>query len=159
PGSPPSSSGRAPGPSLRRRSIASLKEETMPEQPQPPEESGGPSPRLPNPSPPAEQVQVQARLEDYPDHVCAPLVRMAPYPERRTLRAEWRAHLTSLAAAYEELGSNPEKAVEEALTQFGDPRRLGSEWANEWKRHLAASASRRPRRPPVARRMLLAAPL
>jgi hypothetical protein len=49
------------------------------------------------------------------------------------LRAEWAAHLESLAAAYEELGSAPQQAQEQALAQFGDPETVAAEWLREWR--------------------------
>jgi hypothetical protein len=87
---------------------------------------------------------VDARIEDYLDHMGAPLVGMAPYARRQSLRAEWRAHLEMLAAAYEELGSDRDAAVTQALKQFGDPNRLGRLWARTWR-----SGAPAPRRRPV----------
>jgi hypothetical protein len=74
------------------------------------------------------------RLDDYLDHVYAPLVGVVPYARRQELRAELSAHLETLAASYEELGSTPEAAVVLALQQFGEPRRLSRQWIREWIR-------------------------
>jgi hypothetical protein len=63
---------------------------------------------------------------------------VVPYLQREDLRAEWRAHLQALCEAYEELGSDPDEAVAQALEQFGDPWRLGRQWVREWKRGAAA---------------------
>jgi hypothetical protein len=75
-----------------------------------------------------------ARVEDYLDRVCAPLVETAPYAQRVELRCELREHLDALAASYRELGSEASVAVEEALGQFGEPRDLARRYADEWRR-------------------------
>jgi hypothetical protein len=62
-----------------------------------------------------------------------------PYAERQALRAEWRDHLHALSEAYEELGSDPDTALQEALKQFGDPVKLGRQWARGWKRSIEPS--------------------
>lgn len=80
------------------------------------------------PSPRAEATPPEARIEDYLDHVCAPLVGRIPYAERRAVRAEARQHLDMLIAAYTELGSEPAEAVEQALKQFGAPHELAQQW-------------------------------
>jgi hypothetical protein len=72
------------------------------------------------------------RLEDYLDHVSAPLVGVVPFARRQELRAELRAHLMALIATHEELGSSPDVAVVAALRQFGDPGRLARQWVREW---------------------------
>src|SRR5260370_38948195 len=74
------------------------------------------------------------RIEDYLDHVSAPLVGLVPYARRQELRAELRGHLEALAASYRELGSAPDTASEQALRQFGDPRELARRCADEWRR-------------------------
>jgi hypothetical protein len=51
-------------------------------------------------TPPADLPCADPRIEDYLDHVCAPLVDRVPYTERTALRAELRTHLASLAEAY-----------------------------------------------------------
>src|SRR5947208_1776604 len=75
-----------------------------------------------------------ARIEDYLDHVFAPLLGLVPYARRQELRAELRGHLEALAASYRELGSAPDTASEQALRQFGDPRELARGCADEWQR-------------------------
>jgi hypothetical protein len=77
---------------------------------------------------------IQPALEDYLDHVCAPLVGVVPYATRQQLRAELQAHLEALAASHVELGSAPDEAVVAALRQFGDPRAISMEWTREWLR-------------------------
>jgi hypothetical protein len=80
----------------------------------------------------AEVPSTDPRIEDYLDHVCAPLVGVVPYAKRQELRAELRTHLEARAATYEELGKSAEIATLEALRQFGDPRDLARQWAREW---------------------------
>jgi hypothetical protein len=74
------------------------------------------------------------RIDDYLDHACAPLVGVVPFEKREELRREWRAHLEALAEARAELDGAPADAVAAALRQFGDPVRLGRQWARAWRR-------------------------
>src|SRR6266581_7943431 len=83
------------------------------------------------------------RIDDYLDHVCAPLVGLVPYARRQELRAELRGHLEALVATHEELGSERTAAVVMALRQFGPPRCLSRQWAREWT-HGAAPAGPQP---------------
>jgi hypothetical protein len=86
------------------------------------------------PEGPADLPRADVRIEDYLDHVCAPLVERMPYEARTALRAELRAHLESLADAYRELGSPADAAIHEALAQFGHPRDVAREWVRECER-------------------------
>lgn len=79
-------------------------------------------------------LSTDSRIEAYIDKVCAQLPRSLSRSRRRELRDELSAHLHALADAYEELGSDPDTALAEALRQFGDAARVGREWAREWKR-------------------------
>jgi hypothetical protein len=90
--------------------------------------------RAPETVPPARSAAPDPRIDDYLDHVYAPLVGVVPYARRQELKAELRAHLETLAASYEEVGSMPDAAVVLALRQFGDPRDLSRAWAQEWRR-------------------------
>jgi hypothetical protein len=107
----------------------------MPELPEFPRRNaaGSRSPARRSPSPRVEATP-DVRLEDYLDHLCAPLVGRVAYARRQEMRAEWRAHLDALVEAYVELGSTPDEAVTQALRQFGDARDLGRQWARSWKR-------------------------
>jgi hypothetical protein len=87
---------------------------------------------FPIPNPPIETGSPDPRIEDYLDHVCAPLVGVVPYARRQELRAELREHLAALAAAQQEMGSEPDAAAVMALRQFGEPRDLSRQWAQEW---------------------------
>jgi hypothetical protein len=91
---------------------------------------------FPASNPPADRPRSDPRIEDYLDQIYAPLVGWVPYAARTELRAELQAHLESLVAAYEELGSSPDAAVHEALAQSGDPQGVAHEWVREWERIL-----------------------
>lgn len=88
----------------------------------------------------------EPRIEAYLAEVFAPLAGMVTPARRHELRAELAAHLEALIAAHLELGSAPADAVEAALAQLGDARRLGRVWARECRR----PASARPWPAPVA---------
>jgi hypothetical protein len=87
-----------------------------------------------SPAPPADLPRADPRIEDYLDHVCAPLVERMPYDARMALRAELRSHLESLAEAYRELGSPPDQAIGHAFTQCGHPKDVAREWVRECER-------------------------
>jgi hypothetical protein len=67
-----------------------------------------------------------AALEDYLDHLGAPLVDVMPYAERQAVRQEIGDHLRALAAAGEELGTASPEALAQALRRFGPPRAIGN---------------------------------
>ncbi len=73
------------------------------------------------------------RSEEWFQRLNAPLKRM-PAEERAALHSEITQHLDQLAAANIELGSSPEEAWGLALTQFGDPGRIGRRLLWEWRR-------------------------
>src|SRR3712207_2488794 len=73
-------------------------------------------------SPPVSVAGCDPRIDDYLDHLYAPLVGRVPYEVRQQFRSELQTHLEALVAAREEVGASHEQAVREALTQFGDPR-------------------------------------
>jgi hypothetical protein len=56
-----------------------------------------------------------------------------PRERRLELRSEIQTHLEALVEARQEMGASPEAAVDAALAQFGDPARVGREWAGAWK--------------------------
>ncbi len=95
----------------------------------------GYSPASLEPSPQPEAVHptgADPRIEDYLDHVCAPLVGHVPYQRRRELRAELRAHVEAIAEARRELDGSEYDAVSYALSQFGNPAVLARQWLQEW---------------------------
>ncbi len=74
----------------------------------------------------------QERIEDYLDHLCAPLVGIVPYPERSGLRAESEGHLLALADEYREAGLGPDAATEAALREYGEPWQIGQTFVDAW---------------------------
>src|SRR5688572_116869 len=93
------------------------------------------------PSPPAEAAD--QRVEEYLDRVCGQLPADLTLARRREVREELRTHLGALVEAHRELGASEEEAVEAALRQFGDARRLAREWRKAaapapWKVGLAS---------------------
>ena len=71
-------------------------------------------------------------IDDYLDHLCAPLVGKMTYDRRVAVREEVRTHLLVLAAAHEELGGSSAEALQAAMEQFGDARKLGRSLAREY---------------------------
>jgi hypothetical protein len=93
----------------------------------------------PTPNRSAEENARDPRVEDYLDHVSAPLIGTVPYARRVELRTELREHLEAFVATHEELGSSRDVAVLMALRQFGPPREVGRMWAREWKQGAATA--------------------
>jgi len=81
------------------------------------------------------QQAATARIEDYLDHVVAQLLAL-PRERRIEIRDELRQHLQAIAAAHEELGDAPDAAAAAALSKFGDPTRIGREFARTWRAAL-----------------------
>lgn len=72
------------------------------------------------------------RIEDYLDHLCAPLLGVVPYAERQNLRFEAREHLLEIAAEFEAEGQQPETALTNAMQAHGEPWRIGEAFLREW---------------------------
>ena len=83
------------------------------------------------------QASPSAQIEDYLDHLCAPLVGKTTYEQRLTIRQEVRSHLLVLALAHEELGSTPVEAIQAAIHQFGNARKIGGTLAREYHKPFA----------------------
>jgi hypothetical protein len=69
-------------------------------------------------------------LEDYMDHIYAPLVGRLSYERRQEIRAEIESHLRQYIAAHQELGSTLEEATQAALRQYGKPSHVAEQWLN-----------------------------
>lgn len=96
--------------------------------------------------------EADARLEDFLDHFCAPLIGVVPYRERVALRHELGAHLDALIAEYTFHGQTPACAVASALGEMGEPWASGQAWLAEWSVGRQASpASSRLARAALAR--------
>ncbi|MCW3051249.1 MAG: hypothetical protein JWN14_419 [Chthonomonadales bacterium] len=76
---------------------------------------------------------VPVLLDDYLDHLCAPLIDRMTYEQRLAIREEVRSHVLVLAAGHEELGSSPEEALKAAMQQFGDARKIGRSLLKEYR--------------------------
>lgn len=92
-----------------------------------------------------------SRVEDYLDHIIAPLVGRADYTARQEIRRDMRAHIDQLIAAHEELGSDPSEAVTAALRQFGTPSTVAQKWLNEFGEETLETAGQDTLRKSVGR--------
>ncbi len=88
------------------------------------------------------QADQDARVEDYLDHIYAPMVGRLPYKRRVELRREMRSHISQLVAAHEELGSDRGEAVTAALRQFGAPSVVAARWLDQLPCELASSSAK-----------------
>ena len=86
---------------------------------------------LPSDAPPLEDDQ-RAQIEDYLDYLCAPLLGIVPYAQRRRLRLETEDHLLALAEDFQAEGFAPDEAVAVALREYGEPWRIGQDFAEAW---------------------------
>ncbi len=67
-------------------------------------------------------------IEEYLDRLCAQLGALPPELQSET-REELRGHLQGLAA----MQRDPQRIMESALRQFGDPSKIGRQLALEWE--------------------------
>lgn len=82
------------------------------------------SPHNPNlsPNPAADPADsAEAQIEDYLDYLCAPLLGVVPYNQRRRLRLEAADHLYALTEDHAAEGFAPLEAVQIALREYGEP--------------------------------------
>jgi len=82
-------------------------------------------------APPAEEQQ-RAQIGDYLDFLCAPLLGIVPYAQRRRLRLETEDHLLALAEDFQVEGFAPDEALTVALREYGEPWRIGQDFAQSW---------------------------
>ena len=78
------------------------------------------------------QALIREAIEDYLDYLCAPLLGVVPYRQRRRLRTEAEDHLIALAEDFGAEGFAPEEAVAVALCEYGDPWHVGQSFADAW---------------------------
>lgn len=74
----------------------------------------------------------RAQIEDYLDYLCAPLLGIVPYAQRRRLRLETEDHLLALVEDFQAEGFAPHEAVAVALQEYGEPWRIGQDFAEAW---------------------------
>lgn len=79
---------------------------------------------------PLDQTPLQEQLEDYLDYLCAPLLGVASYAQRRRLRLEAADHLQGLIEDFQAEGFAPEEAVLLALREYGEPWAVGQRFAD-----------------------------
>jgi hypothetical protein len=80
----------------------------------------------------AQQHSCDDRLEDYLEHLVAPLIGIVPFGERKAFRQEACAHLEGLICEYMWQGKDRQKATETALREFGEPWEVGQAFLQEW---------------------------
>ncbi|MCW3096885.1 MAG: hypothetical protein JWL77_2503 [Chthonomonadaceae bacterium] len=80
------------------------------------------------------QAPPSVQIEDYLDHLCAPLINKTTYEQRLAIRDEVRSHLLVLAAGHEELGSTPADAIQAAIDQFGNAKKIGCSLSSKYRK-------------------------
>lgn len=85
--------------------------------------------------PSVEEMRPEDLIEDYLDHLCAPLVGVVPYPERNRLRSEAGYHLDRLLSGYIVEGMAPEAAARRAVEKYGSSQEVGQEFLETWFEH------------------------
>src|SRR5438045_2652591 len=83
-----------------------------------------------------------ARIEDYLDYLCAPMLGVVPYAERVSLREEARLHLLDMAAEFEAQGLPPHEALTSALRAHGNPWHIGQSFVQEWSLGTTQASTR-----------------
>lgn len=81
---------------------------------------------------PIQPLTGDERLEDYLEHLGAPLVGIVPFRERKAFRREVQAHLEGLIDEYVWQGNERAAATEAALREFGEPWKVGQAFVQEW---------------------------
>ena len=81
---------------------------------------------------PESPASAPRRVEAYLDQILAPLARRLSPFHQEELRRELREHLWARIDAYSELGQPEDKAVTEALQQFGGAEEFMRQWRREW---------------------------
>jgi hypothetical protein len=71
-------------------------------------------------------------IEDYLDHLCAPLVGVVPYQERFRLREETGFHLERRARGFMLDGMNEADAVLQAIERYGTSQEIGQRFLEAW---------------------------
>ena len=89
----------------------------------------------------AQQHCGDERLEDYLEHLVAPLIGIVPFVERKAFRQEAYAHLEGLICEYMWQGKDRQEATETALQEFGEPWKVGQAFLQEW---LQGTPAQRP---------------
>jgi len=88
--------------------------------------------RLITNEPHPQQQDCEEQIEDFLDHLCAPLIGIVPYRERLAFRQEAHAHIDGLIREFQYEGQEPMAATESALREFGEPWQVGQAFLQEW---------------------------
>ncbi|MCW3055281.1 MAG: hypothetical protein JWN14_4451 [Chthonomonadales bacterium] len=78
------------------------------------------------------QWDCEDQIEDFLDHLSAPLIGIVPYRERLAFRQEAHAHIDGLIREFQYEGQEPAQATESALREFGEPWKVGQAFLQEW---------------------------
>jgi len=78
------------------------------------------------------QLSGEDLLDDYLEHLVAPLIGVVPFPERKAFRSEVCNHLDGLIQQNVAQGASLRDATEAALLDFGEPWVVGKRFLQEW---------------------------
>lgn len=79
-------------------------------------------------------------VEDYLDHLCAPLVGLVPYRDRDRLRQEAGFNIEGRMRTYLLDGLDPVHAAERAIAKYGRSDALGESFLVEWMHYQPTGA-------------------
>lgn len=98
--------------------------------------------RLPGTDPTAEResLDAQEHIEDYLDHLCAPLVGIVPYRERDRLRQEAVFNIEGRMRQFLVDGYDSETSVFKAIEKYGRAEELSEKFLEEWLRYQPKGA-------------------
>lgn len=82
-----------------------------------------------------QEVNPEDLVNDYLDHLCAPLVGVVPYAERSRLRDEAAFNIEGRVKQYELDGLSPVDAVTRAIEKYGRSDVLSERFLVEWTRY------------------------
>ncbi|MBC8100960.1 MAG: hypothetical protein H7Z41_00030 [Cytophagales bacterium] len=74
-------------------------------------------------------------IEDYLDHLCAPLVGIVPYSERSGLREDAADMIERLSSRYTAEGIEPERAAQLAIEKHGASHEVSRQFLEAWFSH------------------------
>ncbi len=84
------------------------------------------------------EVTPAEMLEDYVDHLVAPLVGLVPIHERRRLREETLDGLEARTHSNVQKGMDETEAAIRAIRQYGNTAEIGTRFLEAWLRHQPA---------------------
>jgi len=85
--------------------------------------------------PPEHRMTAAEIIEDYLDHLCAPLIGIVPYPERFRLREETGFHLEQRVNDYLLQGMSEREATFHAIERVGASEKVGRAFLEAWFKH------------------------